>query len=519
MLDDSMVNSAPRGASREGMPSILRKMFSFPVFMIAVLSASGAAATLLDKAPIMAGKLFAEGDTWWHIVIGEHILATHSWPTQDIFSFTSRGTKWIAHEWLGELIMALAARLGGLRGLALLDVILAITFVLLMFYYAWLRCQHPLAGAVATVMVTPVAASSLGLRPQVLGYIYLLATLIILERYKQGREKSLWLLPIVFLLWVNTHGTFILGFFAIGLYWFGGLVSFRWGTLVAERRPTAHQRLMLIVFLTTLLTSVVTPYGADLLVNPFKFVLSQPYMSEAFTDWQPLDFSTSYGRLLILFILVMVLGQVIIPVDHQVESMTLLMAATIVSLMHTRFVIFFALAYVPVLATFLSPHLPTYKPDKDHPIANAMLVAAVAWGLIAFFPSGPKLRQTLKETLPVDAVEYLRSHDAQGRTFNENAWAGFLMWSFGGHRPVFLDGRVEIYEQTGALFDYIQIAGARPDALSLLNFYHVTTCLLRNGTPLGGLLARTPGWKKVYSDNLGVIFARVGPESDTSAEK
>src|SRR5690242_12584903 len=111
-----------------------RKVFSFPVFMGTVLSAGAVAATVWDKAPIVAGKIFAEGDTWWHIVVGERILTTHTWPTVDIYSFTAHGAGWIASEWLGEVILALAARLGGLSGLAVLLVVLSITYFLLMFY-------------------------------------------------------------------------------------------------------------------------------------------------------------------------------------------------------------------------------------------------------------------------------------------------------------------------------------------------------------------------------------------------
>src|SRR6266567_1161324 len=187
--------------------------------------------------------------------------------------------------------------------------------------------------------------------------------------------------------------------------------------------------------------------------------------------------------------------------------------------MHARLFILFACVYAPVLATFLAAWLPSYRPDRDHPLANAVLVATVVWGLIAFFPSGPKLRLTLERTFPVDAVEYLRQHDIEGRTFNEDTWGGFLIWSFGTQHPVFIDGRIEIYEYSGALWNYIRIAGTSPDAPSLLNSYRVTTCLLHRGTPLGTLLASNPEWRQVYSDDLSVIFARARPKHNAGPEK
>ena len=52
-------------------------------------------------------------DMWWHVKVGEGILATHHWPTMDPYSFTVAGQPWIAYEWLGEVLLAAANRLGG----------------------------------------------------------------------------------------------------------------------------------------------------------------------------------------------------------------------------------------------------------------------------------------------------------------------------------------------------------------------------------------------------------------------
>ncbi len=497
----------------ERVRGFMRKGFSFPAFMGAALSAGAVAATVWEKAPIVAGKLFVEGDTWWHIVVGERILATHTWPTYDTYSFTADGSPWIAYEWLGELIMAGVSRLGGLRGLAVLLVMLSITFVLLLFYFSWLRCRKPLAAAMATAVVTPMAAACFTMRPQLFAYIFLLITLICLESFKQGRPKALWILPPLLLVWVNTHGSYVLGILAIGLYWLCGLAGFRYGGLVADRWTEVQRRQLLWVLLACSLAVTLTPYGTQLAGYPFRYLASQPYIAQVFTEWQPLELVSSFAWLFVIFLLFTLFLQVISPVDYPLEVMALLLFAAVETFAHARFIIFFALVYAPILATLLSGWLPSYRPDEDHPVPNAVLIGTIICGIIGFFPSQAKLERTLAQTYPRNAVEYLRQHEVNARTFNEDTWGGYLIRTLGSEHKVFIDGRAEIYESTGVLEDYIAIAGAHENALTLLRKYDIEACLIHQNTPLGTLLAFSPDWKRVYADRQSIIFARSEKES------
>ena len=498
-----------RAASR-----LLRKVFSFPAFIAAVLAAGAYAVTASDEAPMIAGKLFCEGDTWWHIAVGQRILSTSTWPTTDIYSFTIHGTPWISSEWLGEVVMAIAARLGGLHGLAVLLVALSITFVLLTYYYAWLRSRNPLASGVAAALVTPVAAACFTMRPQLLGYTFLLITLICLERFRLGRRRALWVLPLVFLLWANTHGSFVLGLFALGLYWASGLVSLRSGSLVAERWTPRQRRELLLISIACALALLVTPYGPRLALFPFEFMVKHPVIPGVFTEWQPLDLSQPFAKLFLALVVVTLVWQIVCPAVYRLETLVLLLFAIGESCLHARFLIVFAIVYAPVLATLFARTLPPYRPAEDRPILNAALVGALVWGMVGFFPSEAKLNRMLGRTFPVGAVEYMSQHDVPARMFNEDTWGSFLIWSLGAKHPVFIDGRAEVYENSGVLADYVRIItlqqGAAPD---LLRKYGVTACLLHRTAPLGALLAASPDWKQAYGDNQAVIFVRAGQQA------
>lgn len=199
-------------------PSRLFRFCSFPA-LLAVL--------LVFAAFVAARRNLPDPDTWWHLVVGEEILTTGTWPTADHYSFTVSGKDWMAYEWLGEVLMALAGRAGGLPALALVLIALCAVFFLLLYYLAYLRSGEAKPAFLACALVVPLANAVFSLRPQLFGYIFLLLALICLERFRQGRQFAAWFLPVLFLLWVNTHGNFVFGLFVIGLYWLGGLVQFQ----------------------------------------------------------------------------------------------------------------------------------------------------------------------------------------------------------------------------------------------------------------------------------------------------
>ena len=64
--------------------------------------------------------MFADGDTNWHVATGRWILAHGAVPTTDPFSFSAYGHRWVAHEWLSEVLMALAWQGAGWSGVMLL---------------------------------------------------------------------------------------------------------------------------------------------------------------------------------------------------------------------------------------------------------------------------------------------------------------------------------------------------------------------------------------------------------------
>lgn len=479
--------------------SLAKNLISFPALL----------AILLAGAMFVPLRTFwIDPDVWWHLKVGDTILATHQWPTTDPYSYTVFGTHWIAYQWLGEVIIALFANAWGLRGLLALDVILAAAILFALYFLVTLRCRNSKAAFVVCALFLPLVYSSLSLRPQMLAYFFLVLCLIILELFRQGHMGALWFLPALFLVWVNTHGAFTLGLFAFIVYWACGLVEIHWGDL-ESRRWTPRSRLRLeLVALLSLIALTITPYGAELLLYPLDLASSQQIMVANIIEWQPMTFNNPTGKFFLCFLLAFLLAQVTLRPRWRLEEFALLLAGIAGACLHVRLVLLFVPVSAPLFGVIVARWIPCYEPAKDKYAANAILMAAVIAAIIGFFPPRVELQGMVEQKWPVRAVVYLRQHPPPKPMLNSYAYGGYLIYSMSDVNKVFIDGRADIYVRTGVFADYLHIARLDFPAPFLLKAYNVQSVLMGRDETLVTLLNASPGWQKVYGDPLSVLYVR-----------
>lgn len=479
--------------------NFLKHCFSFRVLLGAIL---------VTGVFVVERSIRLDPDTWWHLKVGSDILATHHFPVADHYSFTARGAPWIAYEWLGDVMIALAARTG-LQGIDLLLMVGSSLIVVLTYYYAWLRCKECKAAFVATAAVVPLAMLSMTVRPQIFGYIFLLVTLICLERFRQGHHNALWILPPLFLVWVNTHGSFVLGFMALGLYWAAGLFEFSWGSLHAQRWTLGERIRLELAALTSVLMLPLTPYGTRLAMVPVEYALFLPGNMADIQEWQPANFDHWQVKVFLMLLLVLVVALLTLRPRYHLAEFSLFLFATYETCIHIRFAIVFAIIFAPMLATLLARWVDTYNPEIDKYALNALLILIAVVGWVKFFPSQATLEKNVASAFPVQAVRYLRRHTVPEPMLNSYGFGGYLVWAGVPRHGVFIDGRGDLYENAGIFKDFRRIVSLAPNTVQLLRRYNVQSCLLKKGVPLATFLSADPGWKRIYHDKLTDLFVRV----------
>src|SRR5262249_42717513 len=105
-------------------------------------------------ALLAAGRdaMLHDPGTFWHVKAGRSIAETHAFPRVDAWTFTRGGAPWIAQQWLGEAIMAMLDRAGGL------DALLLAAAALLALTYSRVFTRLTAAG-----LLWPLAALIMGL--------------------------------------------------------------------------------------------------------------------------------------------------------------------------------------------------------------------------------------------------------------------------------------------------------------------------------------------------------------------
>jgi hypothetical protein len=343
-----------------------------------------------------------------------------------------------------------------------------------------------------------------------LGYLFLILTLTCLELFRQEKRGALWFLPPIMLLWVNTHGSWIIGLGAIFVYWMAGLVDFHSSDIVARRWGSEERTRISFIFLLCLAVLPITPYGVRTAASPFEFAFSLPVNVAGIQEWLPMPFNLPAGKVFLALLLAFILVQAAFRFSWGLAELGLFLFGTMMACLHLRFLLIFVPFFAPLFATVVARWMPPYDRSKDKWVLNAVLIAAVGAGLVYYFPSRAELDRSIALTFPSKAVAYLELHPAPGPMFNTYGFGGYLVWSRGPQHKVFIDGRGDVYERGGVLSDYLYISAIKPGALAVLDGYGVQSCLLKHDEALTTLLSASPQWRRVYMDDLSALFVRTG---------
>jgi hypothetical protein len=384
-------------------------------------------------------------------------------------------------------------------------IVLAGAVMMALYVFGTIRSGNSKAGFVAAACLVSLATPSFTMRPQMMGYLFLVLTLIALELFRQGKQWAIWLLPALILVWVNTHGSFIIGLGVILVYLVCGLKEFQVGAIEAKKW-TQKQRVRLeLVFLLCLAVLPITPYGTKLAAYPFDMAVAQPINVANVLEWHSMPFNLAVGKIFLVLVFGFFAVQMALSLKWRLEELTLFLGGVAMACVHLRFVLLFVPFFTPLLATIATRWLPRYDERKNKYILNAVLMAGVIAAMVHYFPSRTFLDERVAEKFPAKAVDYLREHPTPGPMFNSYGFGGYLVWN---GQKVFIDGRGDLYERGGVFSDYLQVAQVKPTAVAILRNYGIESCLIERSATLANFLSVSPEWRQAYSDATSVLFVR-----------
>lgn len=161
-------------------------------------------------------------DLWWHITAGRWILAQQAVPHVDYWNMFGVGQHWRAYSWLIEIVFAAVDGRFGVRGLLVLQMLLAVSISFSFFYCMGKISRDWFFGAILGTWCTLACFNHFTLRPQSLVWIYLAWLLVVADRMETegvSRKRYAALFGLM-VLWANTHLTSALAILAVvGWLW------------------------------------------------------------------------------------------------------------------------------------------------------------------------------------------------------------------------------------------------------------------------------------------------------------
>jgi hypothetical protein len=493
--------------------------------------------TLLFGAFWLNGVKSLDPDFGWHLKVGQ-LMLSKGIPVTDPFSYTMPTFPWVDHGRMSDVVIAWLYPKIGIPGLAAI-LALAATAALMIAVPGELW-----GGALVPLLFgAGVFVARFGVRPQVEDWLF---TAILLRIAADDLLWKKWrrIIPVIFIIWANFHGGWLVGFLIIGMR----VIGKWWETKKLNLKDTAILGL-------SVLATLVNPYGIRLW-GEIWLTITDTNLRSGISEWQPFYMKTELGYWLLtslFFALYKIYGKVI-P-KWRIGLLVILLLGSLSSL---RNVPFYVLAVIPLTAELFAVAYSIIKKDREmwSRARKFYAILLITAGLLFGIEVGVVTWKTVTGggvIYPTAALTYLQNFPIKGRLFTDYGWGGYLIWKLPGEKE-FIDGRMPSWrrphfalwgfdwgepapagESVWAFKDYEKIAG-EGDYQTLFNKFGVETVLWPKENIQGKadsldlnlntvwwwkwLLKATgrkpqksfikeiaeKGWKKVYEDKTAVIY-------------
>lgn len=385
-----------------------------------------------------------------HLKLGEIILTTHEVPKINLFSYTNPTFPFINHHWLFEVIVYTASITIGLQSLLVIKLIILLSLVSAILLLAY-KTRSSLFFAVSYVFLHVLRGRS-ELRPEILSFLFTVLTIYILEKFLKQNTKLVYIIPLISLLWVNSHIYFPVGIFIQAIF-IGDILFQKYVRKKKDEKLNQKLITLLIVFGSSLVLTLLNPnfikgalypftvfnnYGATITENRTIFALQEVKFVNP-------DFFFYYFAAFILFAAIYASFWRTKFSFKNISLMILGLALATQSIRGFPYLFFISLPYV--LLTF------NYQKHSIWMKITNVFVGLLLVGESLFYLSGAYYGLTYRSWTPSleftenakPAMDFVMSHNLPGPIFNNFNIGSYIIYRGYPKYKVSIDGRPEAY--------------------------------------------------------------------------
>jgi hypothetical protein len=540
----------------------------------------GIVAAVVLACAVALSLNIVDPDLWGHVRYGQDALR-HGLPATTTYSYLAEGHPWINHEILAEYILAIGNDLGGGPGLLIGKVLLGLVIIGLVLHRAFQHGVSLIPACTVVLLVAVCLGNHWSLRPQVFSYVLFTGLLALLSycfegwegrwqwprnllavlrrteqpqlaplEYSSQRLRLLWIVPLLMVVWTNTHGGFLAGLCIYVAY-----LALRTVEAYLHKGRQADG-------LARRFGLMATGAGLATFLNPYGFLFHRWLFDDLrvprpeIVEWRSPDLLDPQTLPFLLLLAAWIACLVLSNRPRDLVQQIILGLIVWQSFCHLRHIAFFAIAFgwwMPVHVESVFQRLGIGKrfqtdeemrygwaPPEDPAFTASlsrgmqqmfgvllMFAIGVGGGQLVFRLSSLKVE---RDKYPADALYYIAQQKLTGKmvcTFN---WAQYALAAFGPRQPgqpgilVQVDGRCRTsysQEMLDTHFDFIlgrddpslryRGAGSGPvDPLRALHAGRPDLVLIsRHQEPsVEVMMSQQDHWVLLYQDALAQLWGR-----------
>jgi hypothetical protein len=429
-------------------------------------------------------------DIFWQLKLGELILDRGGPLPAEPFAALHIGEPLPALAWAGQAAMALARRIGGWDFLRVLDAACWLGGFAAVATASRLRGASLLAVAIALSLAFLAALPTASIRPQSFGCLCF-GLLLALQRLELKPVLTIALGTPLLVAWQNLHPSVSVGVAAMGFAALPGAAGWLRGR---SALPVVPMTLGLIgvaaIFATPDGISIIAASAAN----------AEMSMAIGASEWLPLWIPDNRFIAVPIVVVALLTGRLVARQRRfDLAEIAIALGLGLMALAAYRFVLFWAVAMVPVIARAVAP--PVARPERSEAVTvlASLLLVAVATPLIA--PT------RFAETLPLAAVQLLRDHHICGTVYGDLLFGGVIIDTGYPDWRVAYDGRYYRYSSEEWRYDSDIEDGIVPLA-DVVRKWNPAAFVLdtRRNAPIAGELAHSKMWQRIYAREGIVVY-------------
>lgn len=466
------------------------------------------------------GYTSLDPDFGGHVRMGQVIMETGI-PKTDPFSYTMPSYPYVDHEWLTNVIIESWYQRIGMVGLSAAFAFLTVVVFGASFWNKWKW------SLISMLMGWSVFWPRGGVRPQVETWVFLAFLLRLMEEKTWLKWK--WLFPLLMFLWANLHGGFAIGVVVV-------VIAAGVKILQIQKVIWEDVGVLVVGFGATLLN----PYGLRLWQEVLTQMGTSGFLRNTVAEWGPFYASVDWG----FWALALFVVQLGWRYRKKIETWkwVILAGLFMAGVFSLRHMALFVVVAMPILAQILEEMDLEFRKGESGKrwrwfykvlarVFVTLIVIEIGMGIVTY--------KSLSEEkfYPKKAVGWLKQQHFSGQVFSDYGWGSYLTWKY-PEKKVFVDGRMPSLkwkapdgERDWVFKDYLDIVSEGKNLDSLFEQYNVRVALLpkrnlgerrtlwqitlpdwwpKKEIKKKSLVERLEekGWKKIYEDEVAVVYQR-----------